>query len=181
MTRSAIALILVLGAGSGALAQERQDFNTRCDLVAADSCQWGNLKNRNLDGKDLSDSNYKAVHLQGASLRDATLERINLQVSDVSGADFSRANLAHATFFAANAEGANFSAAKLDGVNFTRANLAGANLQGAKIDGSTWFVGARTRWRRVDRRTQMRGKLSRQVRLSDAPSNCPISRKSSPV
>jgi uncharacterized protein YjbI with pentapeptide repeats len=141
--RTAIALISILAAATAASAQERQDFLTRCEMVAADSCQWGNLQKRNLDGKDLSDSNYKAVHLQGATLRDATLERLNLQTADVSGADFSRANLQHATFFAANAEGANFSGARLEGVNFTRANLAGANLQGARIDASTWFIGAK--------------------------------------
>ncbi len=167
MTRSAIALILV-GAGSGALAQERQDFNTRCDLVAADSCQWGNLKNRNLDGKDLSDSNYKAVHLQGASLRDATLERINLQVSDVSGADFSRANwpmrrfsrlMPKAPIFPLRSSMASISPARISLRQSARRQYRRVHLVRRRA----------TRRRRVDRRTQMRGKLSRQMRLSDAP------------
>jgi uncharacterized protein YjbI with pentapeptide repeats len=143
MLRTTVIFAAVIGASVVASAQERQDFLTRCETVPADSCQWGNLQKRNLDGKDLSDSNYKAVHMQGATLRDATLERLNLQTADVSDADFSRANLAQATFFAANAERANFSGARLEGVNFTRANLAGANLQGARIDASTWFVGTR--------------------------------------
>lgn len=130
-------------ANAGAPAGSRAYFNTRCELVPADSCQWGDLRNRDLDGKDLSDSNFKSANLSGASLRGAKLQSLNLQTANAAGANFSKADLSSASFFAANAEGANFAGARLAGVNFTRANLKGANFRDAEIDAKTWLLGAR--------------------------------------
>lgn len=128
---------------SPTLSQERSDFNTRCEFVEADTCPWGNMDGKTLDGKTLSDSNYMAAHARGTSLRGARLERVNFQVADVARANFSSAQLASATFFAANAENAQFVDADLRGANFTRANLRGANLKGARVDGLTLFISAR--------------------------------------
>ncbi len=143
MPRRSILFVLAICAGAPALAEEPVYFKTRCQLTPADWCQWGDLRHRNLDGKDLSDSNYESVDLRGATLRGATLERLNLHLANVAGADFSKTNLAHATFYAAKAAGANFSGAQLKGANFTRADLSGADFRGAQIGSDTWFVSAR--------------------------------------
>ncbi len=139
----AAAPILVLFTFAGAVAGERDSFNPPCEVAQAGACAWGNLERRNLDGMDLSDSNYKAVHMHGASLRRAMLARLDLQTADVSDADFTDADLNHASFFAANAGKTVFAGADLSGANFTRANLVGADFRGAKVDQMTLFIGSR--------------------------------------
>ncbi len=143
MLRRSIPFILAICASAPALAQEGAHFKTRCEMTPSDWCQWGDLRNRNLNGKDLSDSNFESVDLRGATLQGATLERLNLQLANVAGTDFSKANLANATLYAAKAAGANFSGAQLNGVNFTRADLSGADFHGAQVGAGTWFVAAK--------------------------------------
>ncbi len=71
MLRHLIPCVLAICASAPAFAQEPAHFKTRCEMTPADWCQWGDLRNRNLNGKDLSDSNYESVDLRGAMLRGA--------------------------------------------------------------------------------------------------------------
>jgi uncharacterized protein YjbI with pentapeptide repeats len=137
---SLITLIALISFAKTSYAEEHSKQKIACEFIPADSCQWQEAENKNLDGKDLSDSNYKAAHMHGSSFRKATLVQVNFQTADLSGANFADANLERTTFFAGNAAGANFSGANLKGVNFTRATLAKANLKGAQLDGMTLFI-----------------------------------------
>lgn len=153
---AAAASILILGMAPVGAAEDP----LRCKLVPGDACPWGHLEKAQLDGKDLSDSSYKAVDLHEASLKKAELVRVNFQTANATKADFTGAHLQSSTFFAANAAAAKFDGADLTGVNFTRADLTGASLKGAKLDKMTFFIHAKldgATW--VDGRTCAPGSL----------------------
>ena len=134
-----VALAALLGLPTLAAAEDNKPVPA-CRFTSGDSCPWGEASNLTLDGKDLSDSSYKAVHMHGTSLKKTNLERVNFQTADLSSANLAGANLKDGTLFAANATGANFAGADLSGVNLTRADLTKANLQGAVVNKMTLFI-----------------------------------------
>jgi uncharacterized protein YjbI with pentapeptide repeats len=102
------------------------------------------LKNRNFDYADFTDSSLPKVDLRYASLKNAVLpkarleqaklnaahlEHINLNFANLTGATLDSANLTSASLYKANLTGAT-----LDEANLTSASLYKANLTGATLD-----------------------------------------------
>ena len=87
-----------------------------CVVQAAAQCADKDMSDSNLDGWDLTGSNF-------------------------SGADFSHASLVLTDFTGADLSGADLTGAVLDSANFTNADLRGADLTGANLTNAT-FAGA---------------------------------------
>lgn len=86
------------------------------------------LRETDLNGKDLSGANFK----------EATLFKAELEGANIEGANFEGANLMDAILTQANLTGSNLKSAQLDGsilieVNFTEANLEDASLKWSTI------------------------------------------------
>ncbi len=104
------------------------------------------LKGRNFDYADFSESSLPRVDLRRASLKHADLSNARLEKAQLrlallddailgfaklAGANLSKAELTGAVLTRAELAGANLTGAELAGANLTEAELAGANLTGA--------------------------------------------------
>ncbi|KTC86003.1 MULTISPECIES: pentapeptide repeat-containing protein [Legionella] len=107
-------------------------FNSQGYLVGA------NLKNANLEGRDLRNINFSNANLQGANLVKANLRNADLSQANLIDANLNSANLQYVNFKEANLTQAklantNLTFSKFDKTNLIMTNFAGANLQHA------WF------------------------------------------
>jgi serine/threonine-protein kinase len=109
-----------------------------------------NLSMLNLQGANLSDTNFhsaqlRKTNLQGANLHNSDFGRASLARANLKDANLSKAYLNNADLEAADLRGADLSHAYLSNANFRGANLCGANLTGAKISEEQLAL-AKTNW-----------------------------------
>ncbi|MBD2353727.1 pentapeptide repeat-containing protein [Tolypothrix sp. FACHB-123] len=112
-----------------------------------------NLKMLNLQGADLSGTNFHSAqlqktNLQGANLHDSDFGRASLNEANLRDANLSKAYFSNADLEGADLRGADLSYAYLNNANLRGANLCGANLTGAKIT-EEQLVLAKTNWMTV--------------------------------
>ncbi|MBE9007672.1 pentapeptide repeat-containing protein [Fortiea sp. LEGE XX443] len=97
-----------------------------------------NLNFLNLQGSELSETNFhsaqlQSTNLQGANLHNSDFGRASLTRANLRDANLSKAYFNHADLEGADLRGADLSYAHLSNANLRGANLCGANLTGAKI------------------------------------------------
>lgn len=112
-----------------------------------------NLSLLNLQGIDLSGTNFHSsvlerANLQGANLFSSDFGRASLNRANLRDANLSKAYLSHADLEGADLRGADLSYAYLNNANLRGANLCGANLTGAKISDEQLAL-AKTNWMTV--------------------------------
>jgi serine/threonine protein kinase, bacterial len=112
-----------------------------------------NLSLLNLQGIDLSGTNFHSsvlerANLQGANLFNSDFGRASLNRTILRDANLSKAYLSHADLEGADLRGADLSYAYLNNANLRGANLCGANLTGAKISDEQLAL-AKTNWMTV--------------------------------
>lgn len=119
---------------------ERRQQRTRFLLRAfADHFQW--LKGSGGERAELPDLDLSEIALEGRDLSQA-----NFRGADLSGASLQKSRLSGANFSGAVLRGADLRGADLSGADLSNADLRGAVLIGAKLEGvDTWranFAGA---------------------------------------
>lgn len=87
-----------------------------------------NLANANLSGANLNNANLRYAYLKGASLKFTKLNAANL-----SGADLKNTKMLGAKLVKANLSRADLKGADLSGANLMSANLSGADLRNAEL------------------------------------------------
>jgi serine/threonine protein kinase, bacterial len=112
-----------------------------------------NLNLLNLQGAELSGTNFHSsqlekTNLQGANLHSSDFGRSSLNRANLRDANLSKAYFIHADLEAADLRGADLSYAYLNNANLRGANLCGANLTGAKISEEQLAL-AKTNWMTV--------------------------------
>ncbi|MHC5935241.1 protein kinase domain-containing protein [Nostoc sp.] len=109
-----------------------------------------NLNLLNLQGADLSQTNFHSAqlqktNLQGANLQNSDFGRASLTQANLKDANLSKAYFNHADLEGADLRGADLSNAYLSNANLRGANLCGANLTSAKISDEQLAL-AKTNW-----------------------------------
>jgi serine/threonine protein kinase, bacterial len=109
-----------------------------------------NLNLLNLQGADLSGTNFHSTqlqktNLQGANLHNSDFGRASLTKANLKDANLSKAYFNHADLEGADLRGADLSNAYLSNANLRGANLCGANLTSAKISDEQLAL-AKTNW-----------------------------------
>ncbi|NJL80214.1 MAG: protein kinase [Richelia sp. RM2_1_2] len=109
-----------------------------------------NLSLLNLQGSDLSETNFHSsklekANLQGTNLYNSDFGRANLNKANLKDTNLSKAYFNHADLESADLRGADLSYAHLSNANLRGANLCGANLTGAKISPEQLAL-AKTNW-----------------------------------
>ncbi|MGH1397129.1 MAG: protein kinase domain-containing protein [Trichormus sp.] len=109
-----------------------------------------NLNLLNLQGVDLSSTNFHScqlqnTNLQGANLHNTDFGRASLTRANLKDANLSKAYFNHADLEGADLRGADLTNAYLSHANLRGANLCGANLTGAKISDEQLAL-AKTNW-----------------------------------
>jgi serine/threonine-protein kinase len=109
-----------------------------------------NLNLLNLQGADLSGTNFHSTqlqktNLQGANLHSSDFGRASLTRANLKDANLSKAYFNHADLEGADLRGADLSNAYLSNANLRGANLCGANLTSAKISDEQLAL-AKTNW-----------------------------------
>ncbi|MEH2056095.1 MAG: serine/threonine-protein kinase [Nostoc sp.] len=112
-----------------------------------------NLNLLNLQGADLSQTNFHSAqlqktNLQGANLHNSDFGRASLTRANLKDANLSKAYFNHADLEGADLRGADLSNAYLSNANLRGANLCGANLTNAKISDEQLAL-AKTNWMTV--------------------------------
>ena len=112
-----------------------------------------NLSLLNLQGADLSQTNFHSAqlqktNLQGANLHNSDFGRASLTRANLKDANLSKAYFNHADLEGADLRGADLSNAYLSNANLRGANLCGANLTSAKISDEQLTL-AKTNWMTV--------------------------------
>ncbi|MEH2459209.1 serine/threonine-protein kinase [Nostoc sp.] len=112
-----------------------------------------NLSLLNLQGADLSQTNFHSAqlqktNLQGANLQNSDFGRASLTRANLKDANLSKAYFNHADLEGADLRGADLSNAYLSNANLRGANLCGANLTSAKISDEQLAL-AKTNWMTV--------------------------------
>jgi serine/threonine protein kinase, bacterial len=112
-----------------------------------------NLKMLNLQGADLSGTNFHSAqlqktNLQGANLHNSDFGKASLMEANLRDANLSKAYFSNSDLEGADLRGADLSYAYLSNANVRGANLCGANLTGAKITDEQ-LVLAKTNWMTV--------------------------------
>ncbi|MCC5639725.1 serine/threonine-protein kinase [Nostoc sp. CHAB 5844] len=112
-----------------------------------------NLNFLNLQGSELSETNFhsaqlQSTNLQGANLHNSDFGRASLTRANLRDANLSKAYFNHADLEGADLRGADLSYAHLSNANLRGANLCGANLTGAKILDEQLAL-AKTNWMTV--------------------------------
>jgi uncharacterized protein YjbI with pentapeptide repeats len=129
MKAAALVLMFSLAAGP-VLAQNAAEIGKvqdgggcpHCNLFQAD---FGNkvLKNRNLAGARLRQSDMSLSVLNYSNMSHADLRDVNGYGALFTGVNFSGADMTNATFVGSYMAGANFRGAKLAGVNFSGSEM----------------------------------------------------------
>ncbi len=109
-----------------------------------------NLSLLNLQGVDLSQTNFHSTqlqktNLQGANLHNSDFGRASLTRANLKDANLSKAYFNHADLEGADLRGADLSNAYLSNANLRGANLCGANLTSAKVSDEQLAL-AKTNW-----------------------------------
>ncbi|WP_392535497.1 pentapeptide repeat-containing protein [Nostoc sp. C117] len=112
-----------------------------------------NLSLLNLQGAELSGTNFHSAqlqktNLQGANLHNSDFGRASLNKANLKDANLTKAYFNHADLEAADLRGADLSNAYLSNANLRGANLCGANLTNAKISDEQLAL-AKTNWMTV--------------------------------
>ncbi|MBC1240446.1 serine/threonine-protein kinase [Nostoc sp. 2RC] len=112
-----------------------------------------NLSLLNLQGVDLSGTNFHSAqlqktNLQGANLHNSDFGRASLTRANLKDANLSKAYFNHTDLEGADLRGADLSHAYLTNANLRGANLCGANLTNAKISDEQLAL-AKTNWMTV--------------------------------
>jgi serine/threonine protein kinase, bacterial len=112
-----------------------------------------NLNLLNLQGADLSGTNFHSsqlekTNLQGANLHNTDFGRSSLNRANLRDANLSKTYFSHADLEGADLRGADLSYAYFNNANLRSANMCGANLTGAKISEEQLAL-AKTNWMTV--------------------------------
>ncbi|MDZ8184035.1 MAG: serine/threonine-protein kinase [Nostoc sp. ChiSLP02] len=112
-----------------------------------------NLNLLNLQGADLSGTNFHSAQLQktnfqGADLHNSDFGRASLTRANLKDANLSKAYFNHTDLEGADLRGADLSHAYLTNANLRGANLCGANLTNAKVSDEQLAL-AKTNWMTV--------------------------------
>ncbi|MFN6537488.1 MAG: protein kinase domain-containing protein [Nostoc sp. EkiNYC01] len=112
-----------------------------------------NLSLLNLQGADLSGTNFHSAqlqktNLQGANLHNSDFGRASLTRANLKDANLNKAYFNHSDLEGADLRGADLSHAYLTNANLRGANLCGANLTNAKISDEQLAL-AKTNWMTV--------------------------------
>ncbi|MCP6760955.1 MAG: serine/threonine-protein kinase [Fischerella sp. CENA71] len=112
-----------------------------------------NLNLLNLQGANLSETNFHSsllqrINLQGADLHSSDFGKANLNQANLRDSNLTKAYLNNADLEGADLRGADLSYAYLQNANLRGANLCGANLTGAKISEEQLAL-AKTNWMTV--------------------------------
>lgn len=112
-----------------------------------------NLSMLNLQGADLSETNFHSSQLQntnfqGADLHNSDFGKASLNRANLKDANLTKAYFSNADLEGADLRGADLSHAYLNNANLRGANLCGANLTGAKISDEQLAL-AKTNWMTV--------------------------------
>ncbi|MBD2515997.1 pentapeptide repeat-containing protein [Nostoc sp. FACHB-973] len=112
-----------------------------------------NLSLLNLQGADLSGTNFHSAqlqktNLQGANLHNSDFGRASLTRANLKDANLSKAYFNHSDLEGADLRGADLTHAYLSNANLRGANLCGANLTNAKISDEQLAL-AKTNWMTV--------------------------------
>ncbi|WP_315788600.1 serine/threonine-protein kinase [Fischerella sp. JS2] len=112
-----------------------------------------NLNLLNLQGANLSETNFHSsqlqrVNFQGANLQSSDFGRASLNRANLRDSNLTKAYLNNADLEGADLRGADLSYAYLQNANLRGANLCGANLTGAKISEEQLAL-AKTNWMTV--------------------------------
>jgi len=131
-------IILLLSLGFIGTASAGEVETNILKLSRLNSCESCNLQGANLSGTDFSGANLGRANLSGAdfsgaNLSKADLSKANLRKADLSEADLNGANLRKADLSEADLNGANLRKADLSGGYLYGANLNGSNLNGANL------------------------------------------------
>ncbi len=141
----------------GSKSQVSRQMNTQSLLAAYTKGRRDfalhNLNLLNLQGTDLSGTNFHSsklcrTNLQGANLSDSDFGRASLHGANLKDATLIKAYLGHADLEGADLRGADLSYAYLSYANLRGTNLCGANLTGAKISEEQLAL-AKTNWMTV--------------------------------
>ncbi len=97
-----------------------------------------NISLLNLEGADLSGTNFhsaqlRKTNLQGANLQNTDFGRASLMQTNLRDTNLTKAYLSHADLEGADLRGADLSYAYMSQANLRGTNLCGANLTGAKV------------------------------------------------
>ncbi|WP_017651345.1 serine/threonine-protein kinase [Fortiea contorta] len=95
-----------------------------------------NLSMLNLQGADLSETNFHSAQLRKTNLQGANLHHSDFGRASLTRANLKDANLSKAYFNNADLEGVDLRGADLSYAYFSNANLRGANLCGANLMGA---------------------------------------------
>lgn len=124
------------------VSQVHRQFNSQTLLAAYTKGRRdfasSNISLFNLQGADLSGTNFHSArliktNLQGANLENSDFARASLKEANLRDANLSKAYLSHADLECTDLRGADLSYTYLSQANLRGANLCGANLTGAKV------------------------------------------------
>jgi uncharacterized protein YjbI with pentapeptide repeats len=130
------AALTVLGRRKAAQDPATKNIDLRNVNLYGAEIPESNLSEANLNGADLSEANLSGANLNGANLIEANLIEANLNGADLSEANLSGANLIGANLNGAYLIRADLIRADLIGADLSRADLIGANLSGANLSGA---------------------------------------------
>jgi len=138
----AIVLAALVAAGSVSISPV---LAADCGATAAPGLDWSDCSKRNimipgseLEGANLSNTDFAVTDLSNSNLQSANLEKATLVRASLAGAKANKANFSKVEAYRSNfagisAEGASFSNAELQRANFGEAKLSGANFDKAEL------------------------------------------------
>lgn len=157
LTTKSTTLASSCGSSQGQKAQAMRQLDSQ-NLIAAylkgrRDFALHNLNLLNLQGANLSETNFHSsqlqrVNLQGANLHNSDFGRASLNRANLRDSNLTKAYLNNADLEGADLRGADLSYAYLQNANLRGANLCGANLTGAKISEEQLAL-AKTNWMTV--------------------------------
>ncbi len=104
-------------------------------------CEGINLKNANLSGSDLQETDFTLVYLTDADLSGANLSNSKFLSCHLDNINLSGANLSHSEMCLCGFSGGNLSKANMSNADFSSSEFVGTNLDHANLSNSV-FSGA---------------------------------------
>jgi len=141
--------VTILARGRTVTALSELDLKRKNQLLAflrASQLTEANEKNgdeaiisfqeQDLSSIDLTETNFRGLHLNGAEIRGGTLKGANFSDADLRNADLSAANLNSADLRNADLRNANLSGAYFEEADFNNADLRDADFRDADLSGA---------------------------------------------
>lgn len=128
-----------------ALTLSNSAYAANCKGPSAPGADWSDCNKKqlmlggiDLEGGNLTNTDFTLTDLRGANLTAANLEKATLVRSSLAGARADKANFAkveayRSSFAGISAEGASFNSSELQRTNFSGAKLTGADFEKAEL------------------------------------------------